>query len=65
MLKLFGDAAGIVWQYLENNGSSSATKIINETDLNKVDVQRGIGWLMKEDKLTIEMVGRTEIISLK
>ncbi len=65
MLKLIGDAAGIVWQYLENNGSSSATKIINETDLNKVDVQRGIGWLMKEDKLTIEMVGRTEIISLK
>jgi len=65
MLKLIGDAAGIVWQYLETNGASSATKIINETDLNKVDVQRGIGWLMKEDKLVIEMVGRTEIISLK
>ena len=65
MLKLIGDAAGIVWQYLDANGPASATKIIADTDLNKVDVQRGIGWLMKEDKLNIEMAGRTEVISLK
>ena len=65
MLKLIGDAAGILWQYLDANGPASATKIIAETDLNKVDVQRGIGWLMKEGKLKLEMVGRTEIIELK
>ncbi len=65
MLNLIGDAAGIVWQYLDTNGPASATKIIAETDLNKVDVQRGIGWLMKEGKLNLEMVGRTEIIALK
>ena len=65
MLKLIGDAAGIVWQYLDANGPASATKIIAETDLNKVDVQRGIGWLLREDKLNIEIVGRTEIIALK
>ena len=65
MLKLIGDAAGIVWQYLDANGPASATKIIAETDLNKVDVQRGLGWLLREDKLNIEIVGRTEIIALK
>ena len=65
MLKLIGDAAGIVWQYLDANGPASATKIITETALNKIDVQRGIGWLMKEDKLNVEFIGRTEIISLK
>ena len=65
MLKLIGDAAGILWQYLDANGPASATKIIAETDLNKVDVQRGIGWLLREDKLNIEIVGRTEIIALK
>ncbi len=65
MVKLIGDAAGIVWQYLDANGPASATKIIAETDLNKVDVQRGIGWLLREDKLNIEIVGRTEIIALK
>ena len=60
-----GDAAGKIWQYLDQNGSASVTKITNETGINKNDVQRGIGWLLKEDKLLIEAVGRTETLSLK
>lgn len=59
------DAAGQVWRYLDKNGSDSVTKITNETGLNKNDVQRAIGWLLKEDKLIFEMVGRTETLSLK
>ena len=59
------DAAGQVWRYLEKNGSTSVSKITNETGLNKNDVQRAIGWLLKEDKLIIEAVGRTETLSLK
>ncbi len=59
------DAAGQVWRYLDKNGSTSVSKITNETALNKNDVQRAIGWLLKEDKLIIEAVGRTETLSLK
>ena len=59
------DAAGQVWRYLDKNGSASVTKITNETGLNKNDLQRAIGWLLKEDKLIFEMVGRTETLSLK
>jgi hypothetical protein len=59
------DAAGQVWRYLDKNGSTSVSKITNETGLNKNDVQRAIGWLLKEDKLIIEAVGRTETLSLK
>jgi predicted RNA-binding protein (virulence factor B family) len=59
------DAAGQVWRFLDKNGSSSVSKITNETGLNKNDVQRAIGWLLKEDKLIIEAVGRTETLSLK
>ncbi len=65
MLNTIGEAAGSIWQYLDKNGSASVTKITNGTGLNKSDVQRGIGWLLKEDKLLIEVVGRTETISLK
>ena len=65
MLNTIGEAAGSVWQYLDKNGSASVTKITNETGLNKSDVQRGLGWLLKDDKLLIEVVGRTETISLK
>jgi len=62
---IIGDAAGKIWQYLETNGPSSATKIEKETGISKNDVQRAIGWLSKEDKLLIETKGRVETISLK
>jgi hypothetical protein len=59
------EAAGIVWQYLDKNGASSVNKVTTETGLNRNDVQRAIGWLSKEDKLSIEMIGRAETLSLK
>jgi hypothetical protein len=65
MSNTIGDAAGIVWNYLDQNGPSSVNKVTTETGINKNDVQRAIGWLSKEDKLSIEMVGRAETLSLK
>jgi predicted transcriptional regulator len=65
MSSVIGDAAGKIWTYLEKNGSASVTKITTETEINKNDVQRAIGWLSKEDKLLIETKGRVETISLK
>lgn len=60
-----GTAAGIVWNYLDANGTSSATKITKETKLDAKAIQRAIGWLANEGKLIIAMKGRTETISLK
>ena len=65
MLNTIGDAAGKVWQYLDQNGTASVTKISNETEISKNDMQRAIGWLLKEDKLSIEVKGRIETLSLK
>ena len=65
MNEVIGEAAGKVWHYLEKNGDASVTKITTETGLGKNEVQRAIGWLLKEDKLNIETVGRTETLSLK
>jgi len=65
MSHTIGAAAGIVWKYLDKNGPSSVNKVTTETGISKNDVQRAIGWLSKEDKLSIEMVGRTETLSLK
>ncbi len=65
MLDLIGDAAGKVWEYLDKNGPSSVTKITTDTGITKNDMQRAIGWLSKEDKLVVEMKGRTETLSLK
>lgn len=60
-----GDAAGKIWEYLNENGASSVSKVTKETGLSKNEAQRAIGWLTKEDKLNFEMEGRTELLSLK
>ncbi|MDO9106751.1 MAG: winged helix-turn-helix domain-containing protein [Methylovulum sp.] len=65
MLDLIGDAAGKIWEYLDKNGPSSVSKIATETGISKNDMQRAIGWLSKEDKLSVEIKGRTETLSLK
>ncbi len=65
MSNTIGDAAGVIWNYLDKNGPSSVNKVTNETGINRNDVQRAIGWLCKEDKLAIEMIGRAETLSLK
>lgn len=60
-----GVAAGKIWDYLNENGEASVTKITKETGLNKNEVQRAVGWLAKENKLTFTMDKRTELLSLK
>ena len=65
MRDVIGDAAGKIWHYLDENGDTSVSKITTETGLGKNEVQRAIGWLLKEDKLNIEMIGRAETLSLK
>ncbi|WP_031435022.1 winged helix-turn-helix domain-containing protein [Methylomarinum vadi] len=63
--EVIGDAAGKIWNYLNENGDASVSKVAKETGLNKTDVQRAIGWLAKEGKLGFEVSGRTETLSLK
>ncbi len=62
---VIGKAAGKIWEYLDNNGEASVSKITKETGLNRNDVQRAIGWLAKESKLNFETQGRSELLSLK
>lgn len=65
MIEVIGDAAGKIWHFLDANGEASVNKVTTETGLNKNDVQRGIGWLAKENKINIEIKGRVETLSLK
>jgi hypothetical protein len=65
MSDVIGGAAGKIWHYLNENGEASVNKITTETELNKNDVHRAIGWLAKEDKINIATNGRVETLSLK
>jgi predicted transcriptional regulator len=65
MSDLIGSAAGTVWKYLNKEGETSVSKLSKATNLDTKTLQRAIGWLAKEDKLTIALKGRTEIVALK
>lgn len=59
-----GNAAGIVWSFLSENGASSVNKISTETGIGKNDIHRAIGWLAREEKIVIDNSGRNEVIAL-
>ncbi len=65
MYTLIDDAAGKIWKFLNENGPSSVNKITTETGLGRNEIQRGIGWLAREEKINIEFNGRTETVSLR
>ncbi len=65
MSNTIGDAAGALWELLDKQGACTATKLAKESKLDTKTVQRALGWLAKEDKLSFETQGRSELISLK
>lgn len=60
-----GLTAGSIWHSLNNNGSSSVAKLIRELPDDEKMIQRGIGWLAQEGKITLDTVDRVETIALK
>jgi hypothetical protein len=64
MTDVIGELAGQVWQYLDENGEASVNKVMTDTGLGKNEIQRAIGWLAREGKLSIVTKGRTETLLL-
>jgi DeoR/GlpR family transcriptional regulator of sugar metabolism len=64
MLENIGITAGTIWKYLDENGPTTVAKLIRETKVDEKTIQRGIGWLAQEGKVSIEVVSRAETIAL-
>ena len=60
-----GLAAGSIWHYLAENGATSVAKLVNELSEEEKIIQRSIGWLAQEGKITLDVVNRVETLSLK
>lgn len=60
-----GLTAGSIWQYLSENGATPITKLITALAEEEKIIQRSIGWLAQEGKITINTVDRIETIALK
>ena len=60
-----GEAAGKVWSFLNENGASTAARIMKGVNLSAKAFERAIGWLAREDKLAFEKVKGVEKIGLR
>ena len=60
-----GLTAGNVWHYLTENGATSVAKLVRELPEEEKIIQRSIGLLAQEGKITLDTVDRVETLALK
>ena len=53
-LEQIGDVAGVLWHHLSENGPRSLTQLAKEIDAPRDVIMQAVGWLAREDKLSIE-----------
>jgi hypothetical protein len=62
---IFGIKAGIVWQALNQNGSSNIGDLGKSTSMSREEVFGALGWLGRENKILVEKKGRAIVFSLR
>jgi len=65
MTERVGLTAGSIWHYLAENGATSVAKLVRELTEEEKIIQRSIGWLDQEGKITLDIVDRVETLALK
>ena len=60
-----GEVAGDVWRILSEKGPLSTTKLVKAVSEPRDTVMQAVGWLAREDKITIEDDGRNRMVSLR
>ncbi len=60
-----GLTAGTIWHYLAEHGTTPVAKLVYELPEEEAIIQRGIGWLAQEDKITLSGGDQVETIVLK
>jgi hypothetical protein len=60
-----GETAGLVWRLLEANGPMSVSKLVKELDAPRDLTMQAIGWLAREDKISIDEESRSRVVSLR
>ena len=53
-MEQIGRTAGLVWNYLNDNGSISLAKLVKQIDAPRDLVMQSVGWLAREGKVEIE-----------
>ncbi len=65
LLDKIGQSAGQIYNYLNDNGESTFSKMKKELDLKGNFADLGLGWLAREDKVEISKKGTSVNVRLK
>lgn len=65
MHERIGLTAGSIWHYLAENGATSVAKLVEVLPEAEEIIQRSIGWLGQENKITLSVADQVETIALK
>lgn len=59
-----GLVAGLVWEFLTENGPVTLSKLAREVDGPRDLVMQGVGWLAREGKIEFHQGPRSKLVSL-
>lgn len=59
-----GMVAGMVWEYLNDHGPVTLSKLAREIDAPRDMVMQGVGWLAREGKIVFHEGTRSKLIAL-
>ncbi len=65
MVDTIGETAGKIWDFLNQHGEVTVLKLKTNLKLSNSLVCMGIGWLAREDKVSIKVTKKDHKISLK
>jgi hypothetical protein len=60
-----GETAGTVWRVLTENGPLTVAKLIKAVGEPRDTVMQAVGWLAREDKITIVEERRSRVVALR
>lgn len=60
-----GETAGKIWTVLNDKGAMTLKQIKKAAKINEKDFYLGLGWLLREDKLTIDEESSEATFELK
>lgn len=64
-VEVIGSWAGLVWNALEAGGALNAKQVKKATKLKDKELYAAIGWLAREDKITLTEEGTELVLALK
>lgn len=60
-----GETAGHLWNLLDLEGPLKMTQLVKQADAPRDVVMQALGWLAREEKISIDEESRARIVSLR